>query len=224
MLKNVFKMKKWLLIGLIGLLFTSCGNRKEQKIKEQQIKDSIEIVKQEKRIQDSLNTIEQARIEDSLILVKQENKNIRIDSLKNSLIIEKDEYSLITWYKPKNTPNYINSRNYAGLYLGDNDNLRLYVNYFGKNWIFFERVYFIIDGETWDIGIASYDREGDVHYNGVTEIGDWYISDKLKFIEMCANAKNPIKIKLEGRYSKEYTFSVNNFKPVAQLYLLLNEE
>ena len=64
--------------------------------------------------------------------------------------IETDPVQGISWYMPKNMPDYIDTRSYIIPYIGVRGNsvwMCIRYNYTGDSWIFWETLTFVVDGE-----------------------------------------------------------------------------
>lgn len=224
------------LMTIILSSIISCVN-KQNEYSEKITADLIEI----QRVRDSLDCVEkekayQADMEKVSILKH------NIDSIKTRYCkITTDKYTGRTFIESKNQPYYTNSRNYVGIYLSLDSNkydapgtMFLYIDYVGSDWIFWERAYFLFDNEkTTDIGIASYDRDDDVYYGGVSEVGHIalgsleymnspYDKNRLDIAHMAKEAKD-ISVKLTGRYSKTIYCKINDFKPLCDIFFMMDQ-
>lgn len=159
------------------------------------------------------------------------DSSAKIDSVKIKELLpyfnqDKDEFDPegTIWIEPKSAPNYV-STNAIFLYFNNTGNklgpLRLKLQYYADNWLFFEKVRFSIDGKAFEY-IPS-DTETDSGNGGM--IWEWFDerldSDDKELIEALSNAKSA-KMKLIGRqYYKIKDISksqLNDIKRTLDLY------
>ena len=72
----------------------------------------------------------------------------------SNLTAEEDKVSQVTFYKPKNYPKYTNERTFVLPYLatkGDTCVLHLKANYYGKDWVFWDKLVIAIDDERYEM-------------------------------------------------------------------------
>ncbi len=87
----------------------------------------------------------------------------------SSLVKEEDEISRIAYYKPKSYPQYINTRTYVLPYIATKDDkveLHLKFNYFGANWVFWDKAIFAIDDDRYEIYVGSANVNYDISDDG----------------------------------------------------------
>lgn len=83
-----------------------------------------------------------------------------------------DKVEGVTFYHSKTEPKYINIRSYILPYIGVNGDdvyLKVQFNYTGNNWVFFEKVTIVADGETFRYDFSYSDIKRDTGYGDVAE-------------------------------------------------------
>lgn len=113
-------------------------------------------------------------------------------------------------------------------YISIKDNvlrLRLKTRYSGKDWLFFTKVQFIIDGKDYSYNAESDERN--VHYGGVTESIDQTADEnQIEILRAIVNASDKVNYRIDGKYSNDYTVSnyeKEHIKNVLDLYDLLTK-
>ena len=166
--------------------------------------------KVEKEILDRIyameNSIQKAVDNNKKSKLENFKSNVKVDSLAVNRLIKnfrqkKDEFSNNNrvWFEHKNSPQYINQN---GLYCyfqtenGIPSNLRIRYQYYGDEWVFFNKVQFSIDGKAYEY-IPS-DTKTD---SGDGKIWEWfdeslYQEDK-ELINALTNAHNA-KLRITG--------------------------
>lgn len=208
-------MKKFIYIFVAVLacaMSNSCGNN--SKTNDSALKISAE---REKFIADSLAK-EKAKL-DSI-------NAITVTRLKPFFTEKKDEFSDITWIKPKSAPKY---RSMNGTYCyfakkGEKvENFRFVFQYYADDWLFIKNMIFNIDGE--NITIIP-DMDTDCGYGG--KIWEWCdeavvggnseYSVNEEFIAKIANAKS-VKVKMNGsQYYDTRTLTAEQIKSIRDTY------
>lgn len=97
-----------------------------------------------------------------------------------------DKVEGISWYKSKNEPYYADTRSFVLPYIGVNDSgskwLRLVFHYTGSDWIFFDKVTIMVDGEKYYKEFDYFDVDRN---NGGGNVWEWAdISPTSNDIEM----------------------------------------
>lgn len=126
----------------------------------------------------------------------------KIKELEPFFYAKKDEFDPngLVWYKPKSAPKYTN-RNGIYCYFQSNkgmpSNLRLRLQYYADDWLFFKKVQFSIDGKAYEY--IPMDTETDSGNGG--KIWEWFDESMGKsnteLLDALANAKSA-KMKLIG--------------------------
>lgn len=195
-----------------------------------------------KRIQDNLDKEEAARkkfVADSLMAIDARVRK-RKDSIREinrreeaakrkaayeatpvleRVVVEIDDVSGITWYKPKKV-HYLDSRR-VSVYSGKKDGrtwLRLKVTYHSSDWIFYERILLSYEGNTREVQFNRYEhKETDNDTNGVYEWVD--ISADAGLIaylkKFCQSTK--AKFRLIGKYTKDYDLSFSDRRSIKEV-------
>ena len=153
----------------------------------------------------------------------------RIEELLPFFDVRKDEFAPDgrIWYKPITAPNVIWTN---GIYLyfmvkdGKAQNLRLKVQYYDDDWLFFEKLYFSIDSNAYLY--TPYDTKRDSGRGGM--IWEWFDEqmhrDDKELLEALSHAKNA-KMKFDGdKYYGIRTISTEQIEAISntlELYYLL---
>lgn len=143
-----------------------------------------------------------------------------------------DDVSGTTWYYNPYFTHYTNS-NHVSVYMGKKKDgspwLRLFMSYYGDDWIFFEKAYLSFDENTLEIPFDKYkDKETD---NGGGSVWEWIdisvTRDIRQYLEQLSKGKTA-KVRFTGKYSQTRTLTtseVNGIKDVLLAYdVLVNEE
>lgn len=121
----------------------------------------------------------------------------------------KDEFEGITWYKTTSFNNG-NVSNKIYVYVGETERnawTRIYVSYFGEDWIFFDKIIFLVDGDPIELQFDDYkDKKTEVVSGGVYEWVDVPGADYSILLSRIIMAET-VKVKLSGKYSYSWTLS-----------------
>jgi hypothetical protein len=169
-------------------------NKREKEIEEQ-------IFSMKNSIQESVNNNKKEETENFKQTAKIDS--VKMKELSKFFRRKKDEFSSSNkvWYEPKSSPQYTN-RNGIYCYFQTEDgmpsNLRLRLQYYADDWLFFGKVQFSIDGKAYEY-IPS-DTETDSGNGGyIWEWSDEALSQvDREMIYALVNAKSA-KMKLIGR-------------------------
>lgn len=172
--------------------------------------ESKEIISTAQNAYNSLSAAAKDKVENTDILeaavqalnaLEAEAKEKEKEAVLSQLTSKTDEVEGITWYQSKKQPKYINTRSYVLPYIGQNSSstwLRLKCNYTGDDWVFFEKIIFVVDGEKY----TKYFNYRDIHRDN--DAGDvWEVADfapdnsDIKMLEAIANSTETI-IRFEG--------------------------
>lgn len=155
--------------------------------------------------------------ETKLDTLVQEQKQKLLDEYLPKFNVHEDKVEGITWYFPKNMPQYINDRCYVTAMVAVRDGTAWMCNrfnYTGDNWVFYNKVILSADGEKLekDIGSFATTRDnggGDVweYYDEPLQINGGMDQDEIQFMAKIAYANEAI-IRFQGDdYSHDYTVS-----------------
>ncbi len=151
-------------------------------------------------------------------------KSVKIDSAKIKELeayfnIKKDEFDPdeLVWYRPKSAPKYTNQNGIYCYFQSNNgipSNLRLRLQYYADNWLFFNKVQFSIDGKAYEF--IPMNTETDSGNGGL--IWEWFDEymgkSNTRLLDALANAKSA-KMKLIGRqYHDIKTISSTEIKDI----------
>lgn len=224
-----------ILISFIMIIGCSTNNKTVSKA------ERLANIEQIKHERDSLDKVKKEK-QYATDMVEVDILKHKIDSIKTKYCkVDTDKYSGRTYIHSKNEPKYVNSRNYVGTYLSMDSNdynsdatLFLYIDYVGSDWIFWDRAYLLFDDEkSTDIGVESYDKDTDVYYGGVCEVASiglgslcWMNSDydknRLDIAQSIIDSKT-ISVKLTGQYYKIMSCKIEDFKPICEIYFMMNK-
>jgi len=203
--------------NIVHSTFFVTKDEKEKKIEERYFSMSNDI-------QASVDNIKKEKI-------KEFNRTVKVDSAKVKELDrffkqKKDEFSNnnLVWYIPKSAPQYVNRNGIYCYFQTENgipSNLRLKVQYYANDWLFFNKILFSIDDKAYEY--LPWKVETD---HGGGNIWEWFDeeltpSDK-ELIYALANAKNA-KMKFIGRqYHNIKTISQEQIKCIKQTLELYN--
>lgn len=150
------------------------------------------------------------------VLEEEERKRIEAEKERERQAVlsrlrkEEDKVEGITWYESNSQPYYENYGCYALPYIGEKGSsvwLRFRMNYTGDNWVFFEKVIFVVDGEKTTKYYDYYDVNRDNGYGDVWENVD--ISPSSSDIELLKKIANSTEttIRFQGD-DYHYDFTV----------------
>lgn len=121
--------------------------------------------------------------------------------------IEKDPVEGVTWYTPKATPKYINTRSYLIPYIGVQNNnawICICYNYTGDDWVFWESLKIVVDGKTYTKHVGAFNTVRDNDYGDVWEyydealsIGQPMDSEEITMLKEIANSSSTI-VRFQG--------------------------
>lgn len=101
-------------------------------------------------------------------------KDKALKQFESKFNVEYDKVEGISWYMPKNMPDYIDERSYIIPYIGvQNNNMWICVryNYTDDDWIFWESLTIVVDGEKTVKYVGGLNTVRD---NGGGEVWEWY--------------------------------------------------
>lgn len=149
-------------------------------------------------------------------LVKEEKQKL-LEEYLLKFNVKEDKVEGITWYFPKNMPQYINERCYVTTMVGVEGDLVWLCNrfnYTGDDWVFYNKIILAADGEKFEKDIGSFATNRDNGGGNVWETYDEPLqinadidSEDIQFMAKIADAKEAI-IRFDGKnYSHDYTVS-----------------
>ena len=155
--------------------------------------------------------------ETKLDTLVQEQKQKLLDEYLPKFNIHEDKVEGITWYFPKNMPQYINERCYVTAMVAVQGNTTWMCNrfnYTGNNWIFYNKIILSADGEKFEKDIGSFATKrdnsgGDVweYYDEPLKINGAMDLDEIQFMAKIAYANEAI-IRFQGDgHNYDYTVS-----------------
>lgn len=169
-------------------------------------KDSIGNAKHKYNV---LKEEEQSAVTNYVVLSEAENRLKELQVIANDEIIQKNKSNFdtsydavenITWYFPTQRPQYINTRSYISAYMGIRDNkvwLVFECNYTGDNWLFWDKLTFVVDGVKYEWSSLRPNRSngyGDVceNYQKALKVGQSMDSEDIKLLQAIANSNETI--------------------------------
>lgn len=121
----------------------------------------------------------------------------------------KDEFEQVTWYKTAPFQNG-NLSNKFYVYVGESSTnvwTRIYICYSGEDWIFFDKVIILIDGDPFELPFEEYtNKKTEVVSGGVYEWIDIQ-GDEYQILLNRIIMAETVKIKLSGKYSYSWKLS-----------------
>lgn len=155
--------------------------------------------------------------ETKLDTLVQEQKQKLLDEYLPKFNIHEDKVEGITWYFPKNMPQYINERCYVTAMVAVQGNTTWMCNrfnYTGNNWKFYNKIILSADGEKFEKDIGSFATKrdnsgGDVweYYDEPLKINGAMDLDEIQFMAKIAYANEAI-IRFQGDgHNYDYTVS-----------------
>ena len=146
------------------------------------------------KIKNTNTAIENKKKEDAQIAeALKKERNQAIANLKSKMRTNYDKVENTTWYYDKTSPVYANS-NAAYIYMGHKDNtnwIRLRLTYAGSDWIFFNKIIFIVDGQRYEKYFGDFGTTREVVMGGgVYETVDLPYEGNEVLIYDMAHSKN----------------------------------
>lgn len=174
----------------------------EAKIKVNEIEEGIKELK---------------RIEEELLAKDLEKKKKNLKNLKS----EFDDVSGVTWYHQPYYTHYNNS-NRLSFYIGKQKNkmpfLRLKMSYSGEDWIFFDKAYISVKGNTREISFNKYkEKKSDNSGGKVWEWIDVPVDDLDSQWAYTLSAYPETKMRLSGKYTETRTLTANERKGIEDI-------
>lgn len=161
---------------------------------------------------DNLDTLTAAKTELASLKAqaKEKEKNDAIAKLNSNT----DKVEGITWYHSKTEPKYINTRCYIFPYIGQTSSrtwLRVQCNYTGDNWVFFEKIVFVVDGERYTKTFSYYEIVRDNDHGDVWEVADFGPTNSdIQMLKDIANSTETI-VRFQGdNYHHDFTIGAKD--------------
>ena len=138
----------------------------------------------------------------------------------DKLKVEKDEFKGTTFYfNSYFTHNFFS--NNVSLYIGrEGDKIWpcARISYSGSDWIFFDEIIFLIDGQTWTFAFDKLkDRDTEVSGGSVAEWVNMGIDQyPFSFMASIPDSKEA-KVRMSGKYNKDRTITQNERKAIRQV-------
>lgn len=194
-----------------------------------------ELADEEKSLVSNYNNLETA--ESELKKLKDKEKENTYNKYKSKFDIENDKVEGITWYYHDNMPEYIDIRSYIIPYIGVRHNepwICVRYNYTNDNWIFWNKLTIVADGEKFYKTISSFDtvrdNEGGLvweYYDEIFDVNAKMDSADIKMLKAIAESDETI-IRFEGDdYYYDLTVTntdKNTIKDVLKIYSSLIKE
>ena len=181
----------------------------ETEIKEARIKYD-DLLDEGKRLVTNYDVLTKA--ENQFEILKKEDKEKRLNTALSRVKTNTDRVNGVTWYHPKQTPNYANIRSYILPYIGKFDSglnvLHMVYHYTGDNWVFYDEIIFLIDGDRRTKTFSYGDVDRDNGYGDVWERADTRpTKSEIEMLKKIAESKETI-VRFQGD-SKQYDFTVS---------------
>ena len=131
---------------------------------------------------------------------------------------ETDKVEQVTWYMPYAYPQYANARSFVLPYLGVREYsvwLRLQYHYTGSDWIFFDTITIVVDGQRYDYIYDYFDVKRDNSGGSVWEWIDVSPTDEeIEMLKAMGNSEETI-IRFQGdTYHYDLTLSDSDKKAI----------
>ena len=216
-------MKK-IVVLFLSILVLSCQTQEEKlkeanriadaKAKEVFRLDSISKVKEVKRLRDLF-------VSDSLSVAKKIVKDKFMKEAKKKFRFETSEYNDYNTIYGKNSSRYEGYEIYISMRKDGSVYLVGSIRYKGDNWVFWDSVTFLIDGEATNI-IPDSKPERDNSRYGVYETYSFFPKSSNKILNDIAGAKS-VKMRFEGKRYDEIVLYKSQIKEVKEVLELYNE-
>ena len=163
-----------------------------------------------------------------LTSAESEYKNISKNNLLSKMRSETDKVQNCTFYYPKSLPYYADVRSYVLPYIGYNNTsawLCMQCDYTGDDWVSWDSLIFLIDGNTQTKDFNYFDINRQLSYgDGVFEYYNGSLDETdIELFRKIADSKETI-IRFEGNYRYDLTVSEsdkNAIRDVLELYDIL---
>ena len=125
--------------------------------------------------------------------------------------VEEDKVQKMSFYYPVGFPEYIDTRTYALCYVGTSSTntwVRIRYDYVGDDWVFWDHLTFLIDGQTYYRVYRYFDVERDNDHGDVWEYIDFTADDDDLELFAAIAASDETIIRFEGD-AKRYDLTVS---------------
>ena len=115
--------------------------------------------------------------------------------------VEEDKVQKMSFYYPVGFPEYIDTRTYALCYVGTSSTntwVRIRYDYVGDDWVFWDHLTFLIDGQTYYRVYRYFDVERDNDHGDVWEYIDFTADDDDLELFAAIAASDETIIRFEG--------------------------
>lgn len=171
-----------------------------------------------------------AKAEEERLQKEKEQRRAEGKAALDRMTTEEDRVNKTTFYLPSAYPEYIDTRSYALCYIGVTESsasLRMKYNYTGSEWIFWEKLTFLIDGKneyrTYRYSEVNRDNAGRKVWEYIDVVAN---EADMKLLASIASSSETI-IRFEGDGGKRYDLTVpqidkNAIKDVLAAYEYLS--
>ncbi len=168
--------------------------------------------------------------ESTLETVKEQEKQRVLNAALSRVRTKTDRVNEVTWYQSTSEPYYANSRSYVLPYIGKFDSglnvLHLVYHYTGDDWLFYDEIIFLIDGERHTESFSYGEVERDNGGGDVWERADTVIFDRDLIVKIAES--NETIVRFQGD-SDHFDFTVRAsdkqaIKDIFTLYDIFEDE
>lgn len=197
----------------------------EQELKEKErIKDEERKQKIREQIAKEKEEAEKKKLE------KEKKAKERKEKAKKISHSSYDEFKDIRWFYGKDNDGNKTTHNekivlYGGGYKEEYKPswLRVVFKFNGSDWIFFDKVIILVDGETNYISFNYFDGKRDTYYGGVVEYYDIPATEHKFLLKKIADSK-VAKIRFEGKnYYRDFTITSSEKQKIKNLLTVYEE-
>jgi hypothetical protein len=149
-------------------------------------------------------------------IIEQQELNVQYDEFQDVVFVQYDNNLGMNFVSM-----YLASKN-TSADRGVND-LRMVINYFGDDWVFWDEVTFLVDGKRFEFDYSMLETHRDANGGTVSEYYDVLIQDEKNFLEGIERCVS-IKYRLSGSkwYERELTRKeIDDLKDMIKLYKLV---
>lgn len=158
--------------------------------------------------EDKINVEEQSKID-----------SLKIKELKSKFISNVDKYEGKEWIQHVNQPKYRNQNAFYCYFQKQNDiigNFRFVVQYYDDNWLFIEKLTFLIDGTPIDYVPLQFKKDND---SNIWEWSDEKVSKYNESLIKAISYAKKVEVKLHGsKYYDERKLSEKTITQIRETY------